>query len=155
MEVHESISCCNFVELVGFNGEEDRKDYDIYDSNVYNTRAGVLAVAKFAGAARYAECPEVGSVFMTTAWDDPEFDDGQQDQTRPEELYRGRMERMKRYIKDNKLGWCHEIPLLVNPNHDSTIMTVIWEICYDGLCEWYQKNGYKIDHNREGDLDIW
>ena len=145
MEVNASLNCCNYVELLGFNGKADATDEDINDATVYNMKAGVLAVADFMDA---WEKPEyaAGSVFMTCAWD--KYKKGDKEVAhldvwsqpgavgRKASTYKARMTRFIKYIKLHGLGTVHSVPDVTNPNHMSTIRTRIWHVDNKALIAW-------------------
>jgi hypothetical protein len=149
MKVRDTIDCCNYVELCGFNGWDNPADWDLHDPESWNKRAGVLAIAERAGAHEgWGEYGEVGSVLMTVAWDNPDEehwtnlnDYYMEDHYRDRETLVPRMEAMRRYIRYHGLGTTHKIPDTINPNHGTGIMTVIWHVNYVGLAEWWDKIG--------------
>ncbi len=141
--LHDSIQCCNFMELVGFNGDSNRVDYDIFDDGVWNLKAGILAVAYMMNA--WGDQPEgVGSVFMTVAWD--KYEDNAPEMEHIDPWARGhgrdgtkfcrRMRRFIKYIHNNGLGKVHSVPDTTNPNHNSRVRTRIWHVDQKAVRLW-------------------
>lgn len=159
MQLHDVLNCCNYMELVGFNGADMKNDFDIFDDRIFNIRAGVLAVASQLQAWDEGSTQGLGSVFMTCAWDryadtDPEVAHIQswaRGHGRKGRQYCGQLRRFIKYIHDNGLGKVHAIPDTTNPNHMSRIRTRIWHVNNKAVRKWAQ--GYVRPDERN--CNIW
>ena len=155
MEVQEGMACCNYLELVGFNGKENINDEDPNDAQVYNILGGIRAVANAAGVWNNGDRLNVGSLFMTVAWDRPEGNlQGLQPwerynpaKPRVESILKARIRKFCKFIRDHNLGTTHCIPDTINPNHESGITTRIWHLNADGLRAFVATQGWDDEDN--------
>lgn len=161
MECVTGLENCNFLELIGINGDDNPDDFDIYDPSIFNITAGVYAAGVSSGYLdEDAGYPfNGGSVIYTAAVDRPHTKLWKELNANPwnnnryvnwnkrPQVVRERLEQIEDYIKKHRLGTVHAVPDVINPNHGTKIKTRVWHMNLKGFQAWKKTKDYKTVHD--------